>query len=263
MPTSRRCGPMDVEVVTIERGEDDVEFERPARETEAAARRRRADLPGRARRRRVARLADFLERVDRESELGPWSYEVADTKLARRSKPAHVLQLCFYSEQVARIQGREPERMHLILGTRERETLRPADFGAYYRRVRERFLRAVAERDDAYPYPVQHCELCDFRERCERQWDEDDHLSRVAGMRRDQVERLSVAGITRLAELAGAPAALEVPRLAPSTSRSCASRAPARRTHNRRAATACSRRRSAASHCCRSFARRSLLRHRG
>ena len=206
------------EVVTIERDEDDLEFERPARETEAAMRAGaeliyQAALVGDGWR----GLADFLERVDRESELGPWSYEVADTKLARRSKPAHVLQLCFYSEQVARIQGREPERMHLILGTRERETLRPADFGAYYRRVRERFLGAVAARDDAYPYPVQFCELCDFRERCERRWDADDHLSRVAGMRRDQVERLSVAGITRLAGLAAAPAALEVPRLAPST----------------------------------------------
>ena len=32
-------------------------------------------------------------------------YEVVDTKLARHSKPAYVLQLCFYSEQVGRIQG--------------------------------------------------------------------------------------------------------------------------------------------------------------
>ena len=43
--------------------------------------------------------ADFLFRVEgRPSELGDYSYEVADTKLARRSKPYFILQLCFYSE---------------------------------------------------------------------------------------------------------------------------------------------------------------------
>lgn len=30
---------------------------------------------------------DVLFRVHRPSELGPWSYEVADAKLARRAKP--------------------------------------------------------------------------------------------------------------------------------------------------------------------------------
>src|SRR5215208_5750012 len=53
-------------------------------------------------------LADFLERVDVPSALGDWSYQVADTKLARRPKPAHLLQLCFYSAEVARLQGVEP-----------------------------------------------------------------------------------------------------------------------------------------------------------
>ena len=37
-------------------------------------------------------------------------YEALDTKLARTAKPAYILQLLFYNEQLARIQGREPER---------------------------------------------------------------------------------------------------------------------------------------------------------
>jgi uncharacterized protein len=60
--------------------------------------------------------ADFLERVEAPSELGGWSYEVADTKLARSVKVDALLQLCEYSSQVARLQGRAPERMHVILG---------------------------------------------------------------------------------------------------------------------------------------------------
>jgi len=83
-------------------------------------------------------FADFVERQ------ADGRYEVVDTKLARHSKPAYVLQLCLYSEQVARIQGSMPERMHVVLGTHERESLRVADFLAYYHRVRDRFVRTVA-----------------------------------------------------------------------------------------------------------------------
>src|SRR5919106_2750900 len=113
-------------------------------------------------------FADFLERVETPSALGPWSYEAADTKLARHAKPHHVLQLCFYTEQLARLQGREPEWMHVLLGSGQRESFRPAEFAAYYRRVRRRFLATLAAGlEGTYPLPVEHCAICDFQERCE------------------------------------------------------------------------------------------------
>jgi len=145
--------------------------------------------------------ADFLERVDTPSDLGAHSYEVADTKLARHAKPYYILQLCFYSEQVARIQGREPERMHVVLGSGVRESFRPSEFAAYYRRVRARFLDAIARSLDIYPLPVAHCPLCDFKELCEQQWEKDDHPVRVANIRRDQIGKLAAVGITTLEEL--------------------------------------------------------------
>lgn len=40
--------------------------------------------------------ADFLERVERPSALGAFSYEVADTKL--KPAPSHLLQLVLYSD---------------------------------------------------------------------------------------------------------------------------------------------------------------------
>ena len=83
--------------------------------------------------------SDFLRRVERPSELGSFSYEVADTKLARRVKPYFLLQLCFYSELVEAIQGRAPEWMHVVLGTRESQAFRVAEFAAYYRSVKRRF----------------------------------------------------------------------------------------------------------------------------
>jgi uncharacterized protein len=82
-------------------------------------------------------LADFVER-----QAGG-SYEPVDTKLARHGKPEHILQLCFYSEQIGRITSRCPDRLHIELGSGERESYRVLDFIAYYRRVRDRFLAAV------------------------------------------------------------------------------------------------------------------------
>ncbi len=52
--------------------------------------------------------ADFLLRTPGTSKLGPWRYEPLDAKLARAEKPTYVLQLCFYSDGIAAIQGGGP-----------------------------------------------------------------------------------------------------------------------------------------------------------
>jgi tetratricopeptide (TPR) repeat protein len=83
--------------------------------------------------------------------------------------------------------------MHVVNGLGERETFRPDDYLAYYRRVRERFLEAVESGAETYPYPVEFCGLCDFLALCRRQWEKDDHLTLVAGISRTQVERLRAA----------------------------------------------------------------------
>src|SRR5258708_4397263 len=85
----------------------------------------------------------FLLRVDRSSKLGAYSYEVADAKLARKAKAAAVLQCCVYAEQVAAVQGVEPEQIRLILGDGSEEELRLKDYGAYYRSVKRRFEETV------------------------------------------------------------------------------------------------------------------------
>ena len=150
---------------------------------------------------------DFLFRVDRPSGLGDFSYEVADTKLARSSKPYFVVQLCFYSELLQKIQGGDPpEHIHVILGTREQQTFRLSDFSAYYRQLSSSFEADFAAGvPESNPYPVAHCDICGWKHKCSRELDEADHLTRVAGIRRDQVEALELAGVMTvhgLAELA-------------------------------------------------------------
>ncbi len=150
-------------------------------------------------------VADFLMRVDTPSELGGWSYEALDTKLARSAKPAYILQLCFYSERVAAIQGVSPALIHVLLGNGEQESFRPEEFGAYYRRVRRRLEEFVPDPPLTVPWPVDQCGICSFKPLCDEHWDAVDHLSRVAGIQRRQIERLGKAGITTLAGLGSAP----------------------------------------------------------
>ena len=146
---------------------------------------------------------DFLIRVNRPSSLGDYSYEVADTKLARKLKAAAVLQCCVYSEQLATIQGFEPEQMTLILGNGRSESLRVKDYGAYFRTVKRRFEETViAEALKTYPDPVSHCGVCRWTDVCEDRRRQDDHLSIVAGMRRDQTRRLQMAGVPTMKALA-------------------------------------------------------------
>ncbi|HZQ64108.1 MAG TPA: TM0106 family RecB-like putative nuclease [Gaiellaceae bacterium] len=143
-------------------------------------------------------VADFLERQP------DGSYEALDTKLARSAKPAYILQLCFYSEQLARIQGREPRLIHVLLGNGEQQSFRPQEFAAYARRVRRRLEAFVAAGAPTEPWPNDHCGICEFLPVCDAWWDETDSLSRVAGLWRRHVDDLRAAGITTLAQLARA-----------------------------------------------------------
>ena len=157
--------------------------------------------------------ADFLLRMPGATKLGAWRYEALDAKLARAEKPTYVLQLCFYSDGIAAIQGERPEHMHVFLGVGETRTLRYDDFAAYYRRVRTRFESAIAAPVATEPYPVEHCALCDFRGICNARWRAEDSLVLVAGARRAQVARLRDAGLPTLAALAQAPKGTAVPQL--------------------------------------------------
>ncbi len=161
--------------------------------------------------------ADFLERVDRPSDLGSWSYEVADTKLARKVKPYFLLQLCFYTDLITQIQGAIPEQMHVVLGTGERASFTPAEFLAYHRRVQQRYLGEIAAMSDTYPHFTDHCGLCRWSEHCDAQRIADDYLGLVAWMRRDQIVRLGEEAITTMAGLAAADPSRKPARMMPAT----------------------------------------------
>src|SRR5215470_150967 len=189
-------------IVEIELGEP-WDFEAAARETAKAMRAgidvisQATFVDGRWRGR-----ADFLLKVERDTKLGRWGYEPLDAKLARAEKPTYVLQLCFYSDGIAAIQGSPPEHMHVLLGAGQQRALRYDDFAAYYRRVRSRFEATIASPGSTEPYPVEHCSFCAFRGVCNERWKAEDHLVLVANMRRYQVDRLKKGRLATLTALA-------------------------------------------------------------
>jgi uncharacterized protein len=151
--------------------------------------------------------ADFVVRVERPSDLGAWSYEVVDTKLARHVKASALLQICSYVEQLTAIQGLEPEFMHVALGGSARavEHHRVADYMAYYRTIKAAFETRVAADGGysaaayppagTYPEPVEHCDVCRWSLDCAARRRADDDLSLVANAPSRMRRALKGAGV--------------------------------------------------------------------
>jgi predicted RecB family nuclease len=147
---------------------------------------------------------DFLVRVDGAGRW-PHHYEVVDAKLSRETKARAVLQLCVYTDHLARVQGVTPRHFHIAGGNSngQPEKLLVSDYLAYYRAVRGRFEVFTSSQAEApYPEPVEHCGICPWWKRCEERRRSDDHLSLVAGITRRQRDRLALCGVKRVAELA-------------------------------------------------------------
>ncbi|MBF8291058.1 MAG: protein of unknown function, putative recB domain, partial [Chloroflexi bacterium] len=87
---------------------------------------------------------DFLiRRDDRPSSLGAWSYDVADTKLARHVKAAAILQMCVYADRLTQLQGTPPETLSVVTGDSTTHTHRYDDYAAYYRSSKARFEETI------------------------------------------------------------------------------------------------------------------------
>src|SRR5689334_85309 len=162
---------------------------------------------------------DVLRRVEKPSERWKWSYEVADTKLAKETKATTILQLSLYSDLLKQVQGTLPEFLWVVPPGEgyAGEKYPVLEYAAYYRHVRNRLVRAIdggpprkaiptgkGVEPETYPKPVEHCNVCRWFKECDQRRRADDHLSLVAGIRRqqrDQFEAWNAGTMAKLAEL--------------------------------------------------------------
>ena len=150
---------------------------------------------------------DILRRTDMPSDLGCWSYEPYDCKLARDTKAATILQLSHYAALLSNAQGRLPNRMFVVPPSEDFgvETYRVLDYAAYYRAVRARLESAIQKRPDTYPEPTDHCGVCRWWTECDHRWRRDDHLSLTAGISRLQRKQLIEWAVPTVESLARMP----------------------------------------------------------
>lgn len=148
--------------------------------------------------------ADFLRKVASPSNLGDWSYEVTDTKLARDTKGGTILQLCVYSYLLGKLQGIRPAFMHVVTPGSDFQPIpyRLDDYSAYFRLLEQGIGQFIQAPDGTYPELVSHCDLCAWWSECEKRRRGDDHLCYVAGISSSQIKSLRALGVDRLADLA-------------------------------------------------------------
>ena len=153
--------------------------------------------------------ADILRRVETPSQLGSWSYEIIDAKLARETKGGTVLQLCLYSDLLSSFQGLLPEFAYVVVpwSDYQPQSFRLLDYATYYRRVRTSLEKSVASgaNEPTYPDPKEHCEICRWQDRCDAKRRKDDHLSLVANIAKSHINELKRHGIDTTAQLAAMP----------------------------------------------------------
>ena len=192
---------------------------------------------------------DVLRRVPRPSKRWAWSYEAADTKLARETKATTILQLSLYSELLCKIQGTAPEFLWVVPPGEgfAGEKYRVSEYAAFYRYVKRRLVEAVScacsedgqralkglrrrgyppkavsatpgqyaftfepeTEETTYPEPVEHCNICKWFRECDAQRRTDDHLSLVADIRRQQRDQFEVWNAGTMAKLAALPIPLK------------------------------------------------------
>ena len=160
--------------------------------------------------------ADFLVKVDGNSNLGGYHYEVWDGKLAKHVKPYFVIQLCCYAEMLEAVQGICPNSMVIAMGDGSNERLIVSDYYSYYLALKSRFLAAVSDFDLAsMPDPYESRGWGRWSDYAASILEEKDHLSRVATISRTQVKHLQSHGVDTMRALAELEIQ-HVPGIAPS-----------------------------------------------
>jgi predicted RecB family nuclease len=147
-------------------------------------------------------LPDLLRRLPGASALGDYHYEVIDVKTSGRSRGDQILQVVFYSELVAAVQGRMPEHGALVLKDGREERFLIADYAAAGREVVTELRRLRDDMDAARPFLQAGCASCYHDERCMAQMKKAGDLSLVQGMSHGAQAILESAGCRTVQDLA-------------------------------------------------------------
>ena len=147
--------------------------------------------------------ADFLFKVKGHSKFGNYCYEIWDAKLANKSKPQYLLQLCCYSELLSSFQENLTPSCVLVYGNSERERFNIGEYFIFYKAIKELYLNFHESFiTDEQPNPENYTDWGRFTNHAKGILKERDHLLQIAGIRQSQVLKLNSVGITTMHQLA-------------------------------------------------------------
>ena len=147
-------------------------------------------------------FSDFLVKVEGESKLGNYHYEIWDTKLSKTLKPYFTVQLCCYQEMLEEIQGRRSEHIVVVLGDKTQQRLRTDDFYFYYTSLKTAFLELHQNfKADQPLHPADSKSWGRWSTYAESLLKQEDHLSQIATITRSQIKKINADGIYTVQQL--------------------------------------------------------------
>lgn len=157
---------------------------------------------------RFAGFTDFIVRAENGG------YEIWDTKLARKSKPYHLVQLCCYAEMLNPLNGGMPEIIRVVLGNQRIAPYRTTEFYHSYLHLKGAFLAQMDafSLDAEPPFTDPRADHRQWTSHADAWLAARDHLAQVAGINISQIRKLEAAGIGTVQQLAETEL-LRVPKL--------------------------------------------------
>jgi predicted RecB family nuclease len=148
-------------------------------------------------------LPDLLRKVPGQSGLGDFHYEVLDVKSSGRMRGDQILQVVFYAQLLAAVQGRLPEHGGILLKDGREERFRIADYTAAVDEVLAELRQLRADLSASRPTLQAGCSHCYHDQRCLPELAARRDLSLVAGMTPGARAILEGVGCRTIEDLAG------------------------------------------------------------
>ena len=146
-------------------------------------------------------VADYLMKVSSKSDLGNFSYEPVEIKLATFEKPSYILQSIAYCELLNDVLGKIPENFHLHLGGGKFKTFKTKDYYDWYKNIVDKYEKFLSKFsiDDPLEYlPGDHGKWNKF---VQKKLKEKGDIIQVHAMRMDQRKKFMEAGIKTIFDL--------------------------------------------------------------
>ncbi len=151
---------------------------------------------------RLQSVIDAVTRVKGRSRMGPFHYEPTLFCPNPRIGKAHRLALAYRARVLGEAQDQFPERGSIVFGPDFSKTR--VHLSSYLEQIRplvDTLLSHIDGRTTPALFLNDHCEMCQFKNRCRKEAEDEDNLSLLKGISQKEVSRHNSRGIFTVTQL--------------------------------------------------------------